>query len=134
MTDYRAMCAELLAWAERTSSHYYKQADVIVRARALLAEADGPAVSGDREPASVAMQPSDDAIAAPLSPAAQAVLDAVTPYPIHEAALAAALRAAADQVVPLPRLPYDSCCDVSASAIRAELLGIAAELEALADG
>ena len=33
---YRAMCAELLAWAERTSSHYYKQADVIVRARALL--------------------------------------------------------------------------------------------------
>ena len=39
MTDpYRAMCAELLTWAERTSSHYYKQADVIVRARALLAE------------------------------------------------------------------------------------------------
>ena len=33
---YRAMCAELLEWAERTSSHYYKQADVIVRARALL--------------------------------------------------------------------------------------------------
>ena len=33
---YRSMCAELLAWAERTSSHYYKQADVIVRARALL--------------------------------------------------------------------------------------------------
>ena len=35
---YRAMCAELLAWAERTSSHYYKQADVIIRARALLAQ------------------------------------------------------------------------------------------------
>ena len=50
---------------------------------------------------------------------------------IHRAGIAAALRAAADQVVPLPRLPYDSCCDVSASAIRAELLGIAAELEAL---
>ena len=33
---YRAMCAELLAWAERTSSHYYKQADVISRALALL--------------------------------------------------------------------------------------------------
>ena len=32
----RAMCAELLAWAERTSSHYYKQADVISRARELL--------------------------------------------------------------------------------------------------
>jgi hypothetical protein len=46
MTDFRAMCAELLAWAERTSSHYYKQADVIVRARALLAQpvAEGPTV------------------------------------------------------------------------------------------
>jgi hypothetical protein len=44
-------------------------------------------------------------------------------------ALAAALRAAADQVVPIPRLPYDSCCDVQAAAIRAELLAIAAELE-----
>ena len=35
---YRALCAELLKWAERTSSHYYIQPDVIVRARALLAE------------------------------------------------------------------------------------------------
>ena len=44
MTNFRAMCAELLEWAERTSSHYYKQADVIVRARALLAQpvAEGP--------------------------------------------------------------------------------------------
>ena len=41
---YRAMCAELLAWAEHTSSHYYKQPDVLDRARALLAQpvADGP--------------------------------------------------------------------------------------------
>ena len=40
----RTMCAELLEWAERTSSHYYKQADVIVRARALLAQSveEGP--------------------------------------------------------------------------------------------
>ena len=38
MTDFRAMCAELLEWAERTSSHYYKQADVIVRARAAFAK------------------------------------------------------------------------------------------------
>ena len=37
-TDYRAMCAELLAWAEHTSSHYYKQPDVLTRARALLAQ------------------------------------------------------------------------------------------------
>jgi len=73
-----------------------------------------------------------------LSPAAQAVLDAfndvserVGVFEDYGDALAAALRAAADQVVPVPKLPYDSCCDVYASAIRAELLAIAAELEAL---
>jgi len=38
MTDFRALCAELLEWAEHTSSHYYVQADVLVRARAALAE------------------------------------------------------------------------------------------------
>ena len=72
-----------------------------------------------------------------LSPAAQAVLDAYWKSPWdpslqHEDryAIAAALRAAADQVVPAPHLPYDSCCDVNASAIRAELLAIAIELEA----
>jgi hypothetical protein len=68
-----------------------------------------------------------------LSPAAQAVLDAVEDDCIHPTDLhhiaAAALRAAVDQVVPAPRLPYDSCCDVHASAIRAELLAIAIELE-----
>jgi hypothetical protein len=37
-TDYHALCAELLDWAERTSSNYYKQADVLIRARAALAE------------------------------------------------------------------------------------------------
>ena len=42
--DYRALCAELLKWAEHTSSHYYIQPDVLIRARSLLAEADGPAV------------------------------------------------------------------------------------------
>jgi len=38
MTDYKQLCAGLLEWAERTSSHYYKQADVIIRARAALTE------------------------------------------------------------------------------------------------
>ena len=38
MTDFRALCAELLEWAEHTSSHYYVQPDVLVRARAALAE------------------------------------------------------------------------------------------------
>lgn len=69
-----------------------------------------------------------------LSPAAQAVLDAAfAPWETidtPESIAAAALRAAADQVVPVPRLPYDSCCDVSAAAIRADFLAIARELEA----
>ena len=74
------------------------------------------------------------AMTKPLSPAAQSVMDAFwngldCGDDWGNANLAAALRAAADQVVPLPRLPYDSCCDVSASAIRAELMAIAAELE-----
>ncbi len=73
-----------------------------------------------------------------LSPTAQVVLDAANGASsygpddcLNESrwVAAAALRAAADQVVPVPRLPYDSCCDVSASAIRAELLAIAIELE-----
>ena len=37
-TDWKALCAELLAWAEKTSSNYYKQADVLLRARAALDE------------------------------------------------------------------------------------------------
>ena len=54
-TDFRALCAELLAWAEKTSSHYYIQPDVLLRARAALA--DGQAVPEGREPASVTGQP-----------------------------------------------------------------------------
>ena len=66
-----------------------------------------------------------------LSPAARAVLNGFRAVPtlMDGPSIAGALRAAADQVVPIPRLPYDSCCDVHAAAIRAELLAIAAELE-----
>ena len=72
-----------------------------------------------------------------LSPQAQAVLDAAAQamecdnefIPYERELMAAALRAAADQVVPISRLPYDSCCDVHAAAIRQELLAIAAELQ-----
>jgi hypothetical protein len=72
-----------------------------------------------------------------LSPAVQAIVNAAVEagggygratLTLH-ARLAAALRAAADQVVPAPHLPYDSCCDVNAAAIRAELLAISIELE-----
>ena len=91
-------------------------------------------------------QHSMDTINFELSPAARAVLQTVTwkkydvppeglpVYAVEMAPLiAAALRAVADQVVPVPRLPHDSCCDVSAAAIRADLLAITAELEQLDD-
>ena len=52
---------------------------------------DGPAVLEGREPASVAAE------ARPLGPAAQAVLDAFWKQPGDRSAIAAALRAAADQ-------------------------------------
>jgi hypothetical protein len=63
-----------------------------------------------------------------LSLAAQAVLDAaVLPCTIRQG-IAAALRAAADQVVP-PDPCGDDCCIDLCVGIRAELLAIAAELE-----
>ena len=74
----------------------------------------------------------------PLSPAAQAVLnaaEAVSEYgkatPLMKARLAAALRAAADQVVPEPVPSDQRWNDVMAQrcVIRFELLAIAAELE-----
>jgi hypothetical protein len=73
----------------------------------------------------------------PLSPAAQAVLDAATTPTgdfclenVNEIA-AAALRAAADQVVPETTTPWNSTLTpmISAGEVRAKFLAIAAELE-----
>jgi hypothetical protein len=79
-----------------------------------------------------------------LSPAAQAVLDAFRAVPIllndqqERIAIAAALRAAADQVVPLrlidePGFSPGSCCErvlrEERAEMRGDLLAIAAELE-----
>ena len=68
-----------------------------------------------------------------LSPAAQAVLDAVCdntePDCDTQHLIAAALRAAANQVVPAG--PWvDDCCITQCEQICAEFLAIAAELEA----
>ena len=67
-------------------------------------------------------------MSAPLSPAAQVVLDAMARSYDHEptrrALAAGVLRAAADQVVPVDRRSRRQCN------IRTELLTIAAELEA----
>jgi hypothetical protein len=117
MTDFRAMCAELLEWAEHTSSHYYKQADVIVRARALLAQPEPPGSSCTR-PASLTSKASGCRSINPLprppsmsdlSPAAQAVLDAFfasdwEDEPLH-ANIAAALRKLEDILAQVEQSP-----------------------------
>ena len=91
---------------------------------------------------------SEHAIAAPLSPAAQAVHDAFWSHPNGKPLvqdcpdtdqLVAALRAAADQVVPKCDMPLlaDDAADAAWDArddVRDDLLSIAAELEALANG
>ena len=66
----------------------------------------------------------------PLSPAAQAVLDAYGDFePANVDAMAAALVAAVDQVVP-EQLPMLDHAYSRQNRIRSELLAIAAELEA----
>jgi len=72
----------------------------------------------------------------PLSPAAAAVLDAAT-VPTGDFCLenvneiaAAALEAAADQVVPADYTEAYDCCLVIMQEIRSQLLAIAAELRA----
>jgi hypothetical protein len=88
-------------------------------------------VPESREPASVAAE------ARPLSSAAQAVLDAVFDHwpggykhPGKPRCVAAALRAVADQVVPERLGLMHPVARAEAHAIRAEILAIAAELEA----
>jgi hypothetical protein len=77
----------------------------------------------------------------PLSPAAQAVLDAINkeldeaPWDVSFLAgvsASAALQAAADQVVPETTTPWNSTLTpmISAGEVRAKFLAIAAELEA----
>jgi hypothetical protein len=46
--DFRALCAELLEWAEQTSTHYVVHPDVILRARAALAQPE-PVAPTDEE-------------------------------------------------------------------------------------
>lgn len=61
-TDFRALCVELTDclekadWPHRYKVVFQQWTDI---AHAALAESDGPAVSDDREPASVATQPNE---------------------------------------------------------------------------
>jgi hypothetical protein len=71
-----------------------------------------------------------------LSPATQAILDAYGDFEAADAdAMAAALRAAADQVAPSDAMEPRNYLPVAIECqrIRAELLAIAAELETLND-
>jgi len=67
-----------------------------------------------------------------LSPQAQAVLDAYRSSHLSINNLVAALRAAADQVVPETATPWNSTLTplISAKDVRSEILAIADELEA----
>lgn len=50
MTDFRALCAELLDWAEVTAAHYIQLPTVMLRARAALAEPESqPPADGEPE-------------------------------------------------------------------------------------
>jgi len=127
MTDFRALCAELnFIWSRSTNPDdlFENMLPLVDRARAALAE----------QP----VAPTDD-----LSPAAQSVLDAAT-VPTGDFCLenvneiaAAALRAAADQVVPDESHPEESqFWDDEAEQewqnnrhVRLQFLAIAAELE-----
>ena len=179
MTDFRALCAELVETWDATADFDFNDfgnasADIVTRARAALVEPVGEAPTdqeldrllyyefttstghGERqdamgfaravlarwgrpaiEPAPV-VAPAEGLVerVAALSPAAQAARDhflANVPISLGHG-LAAALRAAADQVVPEQKpwhrtgLPGSTKHDV-----RAELLALAAELER-ADG
>jgi hypothetical protein len=46
MTDFRELCAELVAWVDKASAHYYQSPELLIRARAALAEPQ-PAADGE---------------------------------------------------------------------------------------
>jgi len=128
MTYFRALCAELVeAWDSTADFDFndfgHAAADIVTRARAALAEASELGrIQGPEETHQGAGEMTDQ----PLSPAAQAVLDAVASQmeggwispdfiPYEARKIAAALRAAA----PLMEFFQDHL----------KLLAIAAELE-----
>lgn len=38
--DFRALCAELVGWGERTADHYYKLPDILIRVRNALEQTE----------------------------------------------------------------------------------------------
>ena len=64
MIDYKQLCAELVAWAEKTSAHYYSEPRVLIRARAALAEPEPEGVTDEEIMELMPQQMRDDLAAA----------------------------------------------------------------------
>ena len=161
MTDYRALCAELVEQLQRAINDHglcLEGKDALMfRARTALSQSE-PGVVGLPQIGTVESADAMEQIATetglewtsdagmylcsvgrgstmttpPLSPAAQAVMDAVNNAPLYQD-IAAALIAAADQVVPeefTHRSPCREHCIIGGAAerIRAEFLALATEL------
>jgi len=132
MTDYKQLCAELIdALDSGIPSARIRSSPLADQARAALAEPE------PEPPTDTELSPSAEAV---LSPAAQAVLDAIEQdgkiiygMPLLRPLIAAALRAAADQAIPMTKSPWSSALVpvLSAEESRKRILAIANELEAL---
>jgi hypothetical protein len=116
MTDFRALCAELLNWIERASqAHVYGTQDLITRARAALAQPEGEGPS-DQELASFLVDrhrermESESAFGCPDFDGAKARAARIADA---RAVLSRWGRPAAPAVEPIPvseRLPEDADC------------------------
>ena len=157
--DFRALCAKLADAYEHELNKRGMGCELINSARALLDQpvADGELVEWLRESLDCALQsgnsesikhhcqllnvlghPTPQPVGAPmthLSPAAQTVLDAYNDaYESDRHAVAAALRATADRVVPENWFgPPENAAAAQREITRSEILAIAAELESLDD-
>jgi hypothetical protein len=117
MTDFRALCVELTDclekadWPHRYKVVFQQWTDI---ARAALAETDGPAVSVDREPASVTTDPSDEELESFLVDVAAQNGDIywADPRVLARAVLARWGRLALQPIPVSERLPEAGDCDV----------------------
>jgi hypothetical protein len=118
---YRALCADLLDWAERTSAHYVVHPDVILRARTALAPPE-PVAPTDEEIMELMPQQFRDDLATVSRLAAHGTSPDVTPgifrVSLNTGALdyarAVLTRYARPTIQPVPvseRLPGAEDCD-----------------------
>jgi hypothetical protein len=75
MTKYKQLCADLVAWAEKTSAHYYSEPGVLIRARAELTEPEPEPPTDEEIMALMPQQMHEDLAAAARALAEQAGTD-----------------------------------------------------------